>query len=79
MTDLTETPRFEPRTVGAKNLPTDCCEFGVVDLKEGIEVCRVWREDYARKIAHLLNNESKQETGDEEDMRLLRRNRHHGT
>lgn len=48
--------RYEARTVGEKNMPTDCCEFGVVDLERGVEICRVWREEDVRRIARLLNN-----------------------
>lgn len=40
-----------------KGIPTDCCDYGVVDLSAGIEVCRVWKEDDARWIAELLNGE----------------------
>lgn len=49
--------RFEPRTVGAKNMPTDCCEYGVVDVNRGVEVCRVWDEEDCRRIARLLNQD----------------------
>ncbi|MGO1160406.1 dATP/dGTP pyrophosphohydrolase domain-containing protein [Brucella sp. C7-11G] len=38
-----------------KGIPTDCCDYGVVDLSAGIEVCRVWKENDARQIAELLN------------------------
>jgi hypothetical protein len=46
-------PRFEPYG-GAGPVPTDCCEFAVVDHQKGIEVCRVWEEEDARTIAALL-------------------------
>lgn len=49
------TPRYEPRT-GFGKIPTDCCDFAVVDLEQGIEVCRVWTADNARKIARLMND-----------------------
>lgn len=35
--------------------PADCCDYGVVSLSEGIEVCRVWRERDARAIAAALD------------------------
>lgn len=38
-----------------KDMPTDCCDFGVVSLSEGREVARVWRRDDAQRIADLLN------------------------
>lgn len=37
-----------------KGMPTDCCDYGVVSLSEGREVCRVWREQDARAIAAAL-------------------------
>ncbi|CAM5769727.1 hypothetical protein [Bosea minatitlanensis] len=37
-----------------KGIPTDCCDFGVVSLSEGREVCRAWREQDARAIAAAL-------------------------
>lgn len=36
-------------------IPADCCDYGVVSLARGLEVCRVWREEDARQIASLLN------------------------
>lgn len=40
---------------GAGKVPTACCEFAVVDIKIGQEVCRVWKEEDARLIALLLD------------------------
>lgn len=37
-----------------KDVPSDCCDYGVVSLTEGREVCRVWREQDARAIAAAL-------------------------
>jgi hypothetical protein len=37
-----------------KDTPADCCDYGVVSLSEGREVCRVWREQDARAIAAAL-------------------------
>jgi len=54
-----DAPRFVPMTMGAPTLPTECCEFAVVDSSTGVEVCRVWREDDARRIARLLSSESR--------------------
>lgn len=42
---------------GFGEVPTDCCKFAVVDRKSGKEVCRVWDEDMALKIAFLLECE----------------------
>ena len=44
---------FEPRT--CKDVPADCCDFAVISLSEGVEICRVWKEADARKISDLLN------------------------
>ncbi|WP_201273306.1 hypothetical protein [Sinorhizobium meliloti] len=41
-----------------KGIPADCCDYGVIALAEGVEVCRVWTEENARKIARLLNRHS---------------------
>lgn len=38
-----------------KGVPADCCDYGVVSLSEGREVCRVWREQDARAIAASLS------------------------
>ncbi len=38
-----------------KGMPADCCDYGVVSLSEGREVCRVWREQDARAIAASLS------------------------
>lgn len=46
--------RYEPRIVDG-GMPTDCCKYGVVDVARGIEICRVWDEEDARRIARLLN------------------------
>ena len=45
--------RFQPYG-GAGDLPTSCCKYAVVDTETGVEICRVWDEDDARKIANLL-------------------------
>lgn len=45
--------KFEARI--CKGMPTDCCDYGVISLETGKEVCRVWLEQDARKIAVLLN------------------------
>lgn len=39
----------------SKGMPTECCDYGVVSLSEGREVCRVWREQDARALAALLS------------------------
>jgi len=39
------------------NIPTNCCDFGIVSLSQGREVCRVWERDDAERIAELLNSE----------------------
>lgn len=41
-----------------KGIPADCCDYGVIALGEDIEVCRVWTEENARKIARLLNRDA---------------------
>lgn len=33
----------------------DVCEFGVVDLEIGQEICRAWTANGARRIANALN------------------------
>ena len=48
--------RYQPYG-GAGQLPTECCEFAVVDTEAGIEICRVWKEADARRIARLLSDE----------------------
>jgi hypothetical protein len=53
--DSTQGP-FEARS--CKGIPSDCCDYGVVSLSAGQEVCRVWKEDDARSIADLLNGRS---------------------
>ena len=40
-----------------KQIPTNCCDYAVVDHNIGQEVCRVWMEDDARKLESLLNND----------------------
>ena len=40
--------------VVCKDVPADCCDYGVISLSEGREVCRVWREQDARAIAAAL-------------------------
>ena len=47
-------PDYEARHV-AGGMPADCCNYGVVSLSKGKEVCRVWDADDARLIAQLLN------------------------
>ena len=47
--------RYEARRVTGGSMPTDCCEFGVVDLDIGQEICRAWTSDGARRIANALN------------------------
>lgn len=47
--------RYEARHVPGGNMPTDCCEFGVVDLDIGQEICRAWTANGARRIANALN------------------------
>ena len=46
--------RYEPRHVPGK-MPMDVCEFGVVDLDLGQEICRAWTANGARRIANALN------------------------
>jgi hypothetical protein len=45
--------KYEARV--CKGIPSDCCDYGVISLETGLEVCRVWAEDNARLIADLLN------------------------
>jgi hypothetical protein len=44
--------RFEARY--CPDIPTDCCDYGVISHATGKEVCRVWLEEDARKIAAAL-------------------------
>lgn len=37
-------------------IPTDCCDFGIVSLSQGREVCRVWERDDAERLAAILNS-----------------------
>lgn len=37
-------------------IPTDCCDFGIVSLSQGREVCRVWDRDDAEHLAKMLNS-----------------------
>ncbi|MFV1539426.1 MULTISPECIES: hypothetical protein [unclassified Phaeobacter] len=46
--------RYQPYG-GAGKLPTECCEYSVVDNEAGKEICRVWDVEDARKIAFVLN------------------------
>lgn len=46
--------RYEPRHVPG-GCPMDVCEFGVVDLEIGQEICRAWTANGARRIANALN------------------------
>lgn len=56
---MTETPaealkaNYEARI--CPGIPTDCCDYGVISHETGKEVCRVWTEEDARRIADLLN------------------------
>lgn len=51
---LPVTQVYEARVV-VGGMPTDCCDYGVISHATGKEVCRVWLEEDARKIAELLN------------------------
>lgn len=51
--DTMKMAKFEARI--CKDMPADCCDYGVVSFETGKEVCRVWLEEDARKIADLLN------------------------
>lgn len=46
--------RYDPRHAPGA-MPADVCEFGVVDLDQGKEICRAWTADGARRIANALN------------------------
>jgi hypothetical protein len=46
--------RYDPRHIPGA-MPADVCEFGVVDLDQGKEICRAWTADGARRIANALN------------------------
>ncbi len=37
------------------DIPTDCCDYGVISHETGKEVCRVWDRDDAERITALLN------------------------
>jgi len=55
---MTDTRDDAPELFAAricKGMPSDCCDYAVVSLTEGAEVCRVWTEGNARRIASLLN------------------------
>lgn len=52
---------YEPRI--CKGMPTNCCDYGVVSLSEGREVCRVWREQDARAIAAALARPASEPAG----------------
>lgn len=56
---MTESDAFEARYVEDK-IPTDCCNYGVISLLKGVEICRVWERDFAEKIAKLLNDDEKE-------------------
>ena len=57
------TKRYEPRHV-AHGMPSDCCHFGVIDLdRGGIELCRAWDEEAARRIANAMNAAEGRNTG----------------
>lgn len=47
------------------NMPTDCCNYGVISLATGMEICRVWKEEDVRLIADLLNGAFTTETSQE--------------
>ena len=54
-TDAEVRDRYEPRHVHG-GMPTDCCEFGVIDMdRGGIELCRCWTADDARRISAAMN------------------------
>ena len=46
--------RYKPYG-NAGPLPTDCCDFSVVDETTGIEICRCWDVETARHIAFRMN------------------------
>lgn len=49
---------YVPRHVPS-GMPTDCCEFGVIDMnKGGIEVCRCWTAEDATLISAALTKGS---------------------
>ena len=48
--------RYQARHVPGGNMPTDCCEYGVIDWDVGKEICRAWTADGARRIANALND-----------------------
>lgn len=50
--------RFQAYQSPHGGTPTECCNFAVVDNSTGKEVCRVWKEDDARRIALLLDSEN---------------------
>ncbi len=39
----------------APGIPTDCCDFGIISLSQGREVCRVWERDDVERLTELLN------------------------
>ncbi|SMO79418.1 hypothetical protein [Paracoccus laeviglucosivorans] len=43
-----------------KGIPSDCCDYGVVELRQGVEVCRVWTQENAHLIASSMNRRADQ-------------------
>lgn len=39
----------------APGIRTDCCDFGIISLSQGREICRVWERDDAEELAATLN------------------------
>ena len=46
--------RYQPYG-GAGALPVHCCEFAVVDMENGIEICRCWSLEKAQHIAFVMS------------------------
>lgn len=47
--------RYAPRHVPG-GMPAEVCEYGVVDMASGKEICRAWSADAARNISNALNS-----------------------
>ncbi|MCB5411492.1 hypothetical protein [Pseudogemmobacter faecipullorum] len=45
--------KYEARA--CKSMPAECCDYGVISLDTGMEICRVWTENDVRLISDLLN------------------------
>lgn len=69
-----QSSRFEARMVEKQDLPVDCCQFGVVDLEKGVEVCRVWQMEDARRISTLLNVGPSKDAKDQRITELEKKN-----